>query len=91
MSDMTASVYFSSCSMYTSMWRMATLSLRLDIQLYGSSQVESWKVKLWGFRRGLGGVGGAGAFGALKCAHRSTRRRRRRSGVEKRCIVGVWA
>lgn len=59
-SDMTASVYFSSCSMYTSMCRIATLSLRFDIQLYESSHVESWNVKLCGFLGGFGGVGGAG-------------------------------
>lgn len=59
-SDMTASVYFSSCSMYTSMCRIATLSLRLDIQLYGSHQVWWWSVKLVGFCGGFGGVGGDG-------------------------------
>lgn len=90
-SDMTASVYFSSCSMYTSMCRMATLSPRLDIQLYGSSQVESWNVKLCGFRGGLGGFGGAGAVGTLKWAHRKRRRRPRRlrrSGVKRWRMVG---
>lgn len=64
-SDITASAYFSSCSMYMSMCRIATLSFRLDIQLYGSSHVWSWNVNLCGFFGGLGGDGAAGGLGVF--------------------------
>lgn len=65
-SDMTASVYFSSCSMHTSMCRIATLSFSCDIQLYGSSHVAPWKLNFCGFFGGFGGVGGGGGGDALQ-------------------------
>ncbi|KAL5821551.1 hypothetical protein ACOSQ3_023433 [Xanthoceras sorbifolium] len=47
--------------MYMSMCHMATLSFRLDIQLYGSSHMWSWIVKVCGFYGGFGSEGGGGA------------------------------